>query len=801
MKSTSSKWPWIRTAGAMLCAWALALGHSTARAADVQKPSGVDFSRDIEPILAGHCYACHGQDKAEGGLRLNNRAEAIKGVDSGERAIVPGRPEASELLRRVSTKDASERMPSQGEPLSESQIAALKTWIAAGATWESHWSLRPIEASAPPAVKRADWVRNPIDRFVLARLEQEGIPPSPEADPYTLVKRLYYDLLGLPPTPEEMNAYLADQAPDRYEKLVDRLLASGHFGERWGRHWLDMARYADSDGYEKDQPRPDAWRYRDWVIDAVNRDMPLDQFTIEQLAGDLLPNATPHQRLATAFHRQTLTNKEGGADQEQFRVEAVVDRVDTTGAVWLGLTVGCARCHSHKFDSISHSDYYRLFAFFNNADETTIDMPLARGGAAAKREVTSQPQSIDTVDDELPRADENPDQEKVAEDQPAVQETKKDKKKKKAKKKPRASAEAVRVLTERTRSRRASHILHRGDFLQPTERVQPGTPDVLPPLAARRPGAEPDRLDLAHWLMSEQNPLVARVMTNHVWMHLFGEGLVSTPNDFGVRGERPSHAALLDYLAAEYRRQGWSRKALVRSIVTSATYRQSSQFRPELKQRDPLNRLLARQNRFRVEAEIVRDVALSASGLLSAKIGGPSVFPPMPPDVAALSYANNFRWQTSQGEERYRRGMYTFFKRTAPHPDLTTFDCPDANTTTVQRNKSNTPLQALTTLNNEVFVEASQSLARRLLRAPHRSDDQRLAAASTICAMRPPSEDELRELSQLLEKSRRWYAQHPAAAALLAGKNWPSGVKNEEAAAWVATVRVALNLDTLLTRE
>ena len=775
----------------MILAAGLCVTHLPELAAETRGPGTVNFSHDIEPILAGRCYACHGQDKSAGALRLNARAAALKELDSGERAIVPGRPEVSEMIRRVSTRDASERMPLQGEPLSEQQIAALRSWIAEGAAWEPHWSFRPIAVTAPP---RAPWGRNPIDHFVLARLEREGLAPSPEADPHTLVKRLYYDLLGLPPTPEEVTAYLAERSSDRCEKLVDRLLASPHFGERWGRHWLDMARYADSDGYEKDQPRPDAWRYRDWVIDAVNSDMPLDEFTVNQLAGDLLPNATPQQRLATAFHRQTLTNAEGGVDQEEYRVAAVLDRVDTTGTVWLGLTVGCARCHSHKFDAISQREYYQLFAFFNNADEKLAEIPLPGVElASAKREVTAYRKQIAELEARMQEAKASSDTKNIAALQQSLKELKKQA--------PNALAIGVRVLEERTGDRRTTHVLHRGDFLQPTEAVRTGTPEVLPPLVSRRPGADPDRLDLARWLVSDQNPLVARVMANQVWLHLFGEGLVTTPNDFGMRGERPTHADLLDWLAGEYRRKGWHRKSLIRTIVTSATYRQSSQFRSDLQQRDPRNRLLARQNRFRVEAEIVRDLSLAVSGLLSAKIGGPSVYPPMPAEVAALSYDGNFRWRPSQGEDRNRRGMYTFFKRTAPYPSLVTFDCPDANTTTVQRNTSNTPLQALATLNNDVFVEASQAFARRLLLAPADSDDERLAAAFASCAVRPPSTDELQALSELLEKSRRWYAQHPSEASLLVGRYLPDGQKIAETAAWVATVRVVLNLDTLLTRE
>ncbi|MEE3220715.1 MAG: DUF1549 and DUF1553 domain-containing protein, partial [Planctomycetota bacterium] len=489
---------------------------------------------------------------------------------------------------------------------------------------------------------------NEIDFFVLARLETAGISPSPAADRHTLIKRLYCDLIGLPPEPAVVDAFVDDRSPQAYEMLVDRLLASAHFGERWGRHWLDKARYADSDGYEKDRPRPNAWRYRDWVIDAVNNDMPFDQFTIEQLAGDLLPSAAPMQHLATAFHRQTLTNTEGGADQEQFRVEAVFDRVETTGIAWLGMTVGCARCHSHKYDQISQHEYYRLFAFFNSGAESNTNVPKGKDNGTAKQEMMS-----------------------------------------------------VRVISQRPRK---THLLHRGDFLSPEGEVRPGTLATLHSFKSRLEEGPADRLDFSRWLVDSENPLTPRVTVNGVWKHLFGKGLVGTANDFGVRGEPPSHPRLLDWLAKTFTSQeggaAWSRKGLIKRIVMSASYRQSSHHRPALAETDPGNQLLYRQNRFRVEGEIVRDFYLTIGGLLSQKIGGPSVFPPMPPDIAALSYANNFKWNTSKGDDRYRRGMYTFFKRTAPHPNLTTFDCPDANTAKVKREISNTPLQSLALLNN-----------------------------------------------------------------------------------------------------
>ncbi len=962
---------------------------------------------DVRRIFAEHCLECHGPDKSKGGLTLTSRENVLKPLESGEPAVVPGDVKGSGLIARILSHDPEEQMPpKKKKPLAPAEIEALKKWVAEGAEWKVHWAYAPIARLTPPEIFNFQFsISNPVDRFVLAKLEEKNIKPSPEADRYTLIRRLCYDLLGLPPTPEEADAFVNDTASDAYERLVDRALASPHFGERWGRHWLDQARYADSDGYEKDKPRPDAWRYRDWVIDAVNRDLPFDQFTIEQLAGDLLPDATPEQKLATAFHRQTLTNTEGGVDQEQFRVEATFDRTETTGAVWLGLTVGCARCHSHKYDQITQREYYQLFAFFNNADESKTSIgtsteavaeyekknadhvarlkPLekklatVREGLAAtlldwEKEIAPRlaaaegktaelhPLELTSVtsagkagfarlDDgswlasgeqaaadtytlvaELPagmisglRLELLPDPSLpgqgpgrsetgncvlseiavVVKDQPiALHSPEADFSQKDwpvtaaldgkpetgwgiapqpgkahhatfqfvqpldgarqivvsllqqypkkshaigrfrlvalsgetpesiAPKEVRtlvgtgsekwtaenkevlvnwlqqtdpgasrvaaelAAARAaappppvldVRILTQRGQPR-DTKILHRGEFLSPTDPVTPSTPVVLPPIVARN-GGPADRLDLARWLVSPQNPLTPRVIVNQFWAHLFGEGLVRSLGDFGVRGDKPTHPELLDWLASEFIARGWSRKELIRLIATSATYRQRSEVRPELAETDPLNQLLARQNRVRVEGEIVRDLHLAASGLLSEKIGGPSVFPPMPPEIAALSYANNFKWTDATGDDRHRRGMYTFFKRTAPHPDLTTFDCPDANLASIKRSVSDTPLQALTTLNAQCFAEAAQTMAKRLLAEPLADDEARLTRAFRLCVARPPHPREVAALRQLLATAREYYAQ--------------SSDKDAEPAAWTATVRIVMNTDEFITRE
>ncbi len=1003
----------------------------------------VTYSRDIQPLLAKHCVLCHGPDDDSAGLRLDQFERATGELDSGSRAIVPGQPGESGLLARVTATDDAVRMPPEGDPLSAEEVALLRDWIASGAKFERHWAYRPITKPTVPQVKNNTWPRNAIDHFVLARLEQVGVSPAPEVEPALLVKRLYYDLIGLPPTPAEVDAFLADSSEAAYAALVDQLLASPHFGERWGRHWLDMARYADSDGYEKDRPRPDAWRYRDWVIEAINRDMPFDQFTIEQLAGDLLPEATPEQKLATAFHRQTLTNTEGGTDQEEFRVEATFDRTETTGAVWLGLTLTCARCHTHKYDQITQTEYYQLYSFFNNANEAnteiarteaameqyrqdkahhdqrvaklrqqyqtareklqpeinawTRDMTarwstrveadsqnappyepeqivlqprqaeaagkakltirddhsiLASGTLADKETYTltfelpedfpasefsglvletltdeslpaqgpgraangnfvltqvkllgsdheafKQPVSFPLVNAEAEHAQQKlsalgalSTEEKsgwaispkfgaphtwrgflaqpvskegvrflrvVLDHQyggkhvlgafrlalitshdpfralpPEVLQALQVAEEKRSAEQRELIADHVASLHDETRqlgqqlqalidreprpplmtvrvmapAQRETKLLQRGDFLQPGDLVSAGDLDVIRdvhPLTSRHAESPPDRLDLARWLVDPGQPLTPRVTVNHAWTYLFGRGIVPSVNDFGVRGEQPTHPELLEWLAWNFPRDlGWSRKELIRLIVMSSTYRQDSRHRPDLQELDPTNRLLARQNRLRVSAEVVRDLHLSVSGLLSSKIGGPSVFPPLPPGVAELSYANNFKWATSTGEDAYRRGMYTFFKRTAPHPTLISFDCPDSNTTSLIREISNTPLQALVTLNNVVFAEAAQAMARRVLTdLPEAEDRQRLTHALRICIARYPDSEEVEQFVELLELTRAHYRQHPEQAEALTKQHAVPDLPREENAAWIATVRMMMNLDELIVRD
>ncbi len=1039
---------------ALLTATALSLAAAEPKKAplDLSKlppaASGpVDFARDIQPLFAAKCYSCHGAEKQKGGLRLDIKAAALEGGVNGK-VFLPGKSAESRLVHALAGLGESGIMPPKEKPLTPAEIGKVRAWIDAGANWpddgklaekkSDHWAYQPVKRPAVPQLRGSDGAvrkgsngnqrsntptlqhsAHPIDAFIRARLAKEKLTPSPEADRPTLIRRLSLDLLGLPPRPEEVRAFVNDKSPDAYEKLVDRLLASPHFGERWARHWLDLARYADSDGYEKDRPRPFAYTYRDWVIAAINSDLPFDQFSIQQLAGDLLPNATHAQKVATGFHRQTLTNTEGGTDQEEFRCKAVVDRVTTTATVWLGSTMGCCECHSHKYDPFTQREFYSLFAFFNNANEKAIPAPTADEQAAyekAKRiheteakqlesaldsyTVTGLPPKLaawlktasldavpwraltpdklaakngttlkadkeavitaggavpakdtytveakialkrltgfrlEAIDDPDPKKgagrskdgnfvltrfavklfvpgqfegkelelhnakadftqknfsvenalkgedtsgwavapqqqkshvavfelkspldvpegarlvftldhqyketyllgqfrlsatdasgpqkpDFTPDAVAAALAAKPEQRTAKqtealakffreqvDEQGKKlkaalddhAKKAPAAPATTAAVLAEEPGVRK-TFIHVRGNFLDKGTEVRATVPAVLHPLKPR--AAQPDRLDLAQWLFAPENPLTARVSVNHVWKNLFGRGLVATVEDFGKQGEKPTHPELLDWLASEFPRLGWSRKALIKSIVTSATYKQASVNRPELQERDPNNLLLARQNRLRLEAETVRDAYLAASGLLNPKVGGPSIRPPLPADIAALGYANSVKWTESKGDEKNRRGLYIFFQRTVPYPMLMTFDAPDSNSTCARRERSNTPLQALTLLNDPVFFECAQQLGARMAEVPTADAAERIRHGFERALARPPSAEELARLLKLYEALLKLAQAHAEGAAKIAGAK-QAAPEVAEKATLVALGRVMLNLDEFFTRD
>jgi len=1034
---------------------------------EAQKPATlpaattVDFARDIQPILERRCQACHGLTNATKGLRLDQRAAAMQGGESGP-AIIPGNSERSLIIRRLLGLDGLSRMPKSGDPLTADQIALIRSWIDQGAHWpegtaaeattptperSQHWAYRSPTRPPLPPVRDTAWARTPIDRFVLARLENEGLAPSPAATLETLVRRVSLDLIGLPPSPHEVDEVVNDAAHDgmdaAYARLVDRLLASPHYGERWARPWLDLARYADSNGFEKDLPRQ-MWKYRDWVIDALNRDMPFDQFTIEQIAGDMLPDATPEQIVASGFHRNAMTNEEGGIDPEEALYEVLVDRVNTTATVWLGTTLGCAQCHDHKYDPFTQTDYYRLMAFFNNSDyqvrtfgdgtrffEASIDLPtpeqaanrktiqaeidrlneqltadtpaLQRGQAsweqAMRLEAPSQwtvltptavsatggvelavspdgsvtaaganpGETIYTIDaiaplpritairlEALPdpslpkggpgrdpygnfqlngfqvdagdvalayraiKADDSagsvsletffpktlardasaprgwridasrqdtrlPRQIVFTLDTPWTASKPHDANRLRLRLKHQGAAvgqsigrfrlsvtssatpervvdiparlrpilaippadrtdqqrkdltafyRTVAASLEPTRARigdlqkalkalgiptalvmreRVSHerpstfVRRRGSFMDKGEQVYAGVPRVLHPLGDNQ---MPNRLGLARWLVDARNPLTARVAVNRAWEQFFGRGIVETSEDFGTQGAPPSHPELLDWLATELVSGGWRMKPVHRLIVMSATYRQSSAASPALMERDPYNRLLARGSRFRMEAEMVRDATLAASGLLSRKIGGPSVFPPQPDGIWDIPYSNE-KWIPSEGEDRYRRGLYVFIRRSATYPSLIAFDSTSREHATVRRVRTNTPIQALTTLNDDVFFEAAKALAARVLReTPGPSStgapvthERRAAYGFRLVATRAPTQDEVARIVASYTPQRERFRNDPDAAARTIDGYAVAGVDAAEQAAWTLVANALLNLDEALTRQ
>ena len=973
----------------------------------------VKFNRDVRTMLSDRCFQCHGPDekKREGGLRLDTLAGATKAAKSGAVAIVPGKPDESEMLKRILTHDEDDVMPptkAKKPPFSEAEIATLRQWITEGAKYEGHWAFQPLLKVAPPKLEGVAG-KNEIDAFILQRLQQAGIRPSPEADRATLMRRLSLDLVGLLPTPEELGKFVNDTDPQAYEKLVDRLLANPHFGERWGRHWLDQARYADSDGYSIDAERA-MWPYRDWVIKAFNDDKRFDQFTIEQLAGDLMPQPTKEQRIATAFHRNTLINSEGGVDPEQYRVESVIDRVNTTGAVWLGLTIGCAQCHTHKYDPIQHKEYYQMLAFFNSGTDkndrgatlsvapgevfgrtdakskaptqeaweaetlaklkSSQQQSETKGMEAAWKPVTLLEYDTSTgagfkllpdnsllsdgkgsfndtyrvsfkttlpkvasirlralTHDSLPkqgpgranngnfvltkveftqggvpvavqavRADhEQPgyavagvldndgqsgwainvgpgskakmnaehdavfilkeplDSSKgpleaklyhernqnyllgcfaleVASERPSVAMPKEEmalantlrkpdavrnaaEKKlvltayKKATESAQAPGAAALMVMEEMEKSRPTYLFQRGDFTRPDTAGGQIPPGVLAEVAAAMPNAPTqfkNRLDLARWLVHPQHPLTPRVTVNRIWMHLFAKGLVETEEDFGTQGTPPSNPELLDWMSSQFMARGWSMKQMIRLIVTSGTYRQSSHARPDLADKDARNLLLARQERTRMEAEIIRDAALSASGLLDATIGGASVFPVQPEGVYAFTQ-NAKKWTVSPGTGRFRRGIYTMFYRSAPHPLFGTFDAPDFQTVCTRRGRSNTPLQALLMANNGAFLEMARGLAGRLLKdvpGPFaQSLDARISRAYVLSLCRQPTAAERKTLLETLPKLLAQFTAQPQEAASLLDPQIPLAAPPAEAAALTCLGRIIFNSDNFLNRE
>lgn len=742
----------------------------------------IDFNRDVRPILAGKCFACHGPDARvrEADLRLDVRSSALA-------VIRPGNPAKSELLERVSHSDLDLVMPprSTGKQVTKREAAILREWIRQGAPYEDHWAFVPPAITEPPPVENSQWAGNGIDRFVLTHLQKEGLEPSPAAGKATLIRRVTLDLTGLPPAPEEIREFLGDNSPDAYEKLVDRLLASPRYGEHMAGDWLDAARYADTDGYQNDRYRH-MHPWRDWVIFAFNENLPFDQFVIEQLAGDMLPNPTLEQQIATGFCRNHRINSEDGSIPAEWHVENVVDRVDTLGTVFLGLTVGCARCHDHKYDPISQTEYYRLFAYFNNVPEwgigpnngnsppfITVPESWPNVSPEENHALTPAPLKLRRAREEAGNGLQRP--------QPGGPET-------------------VMVMQE-METPRPTYRLLRGQYNMPdeSELLTPGVPDRLNTVPGPMPA---NRLELAKWLVHPKNPLTARVTVNRYWQRFFGVGLVKTSENFGTQGELPSHPELLDWLAMEFVRSGWDIKAIQKRIVTSATYCQSSVVTPELLRRDPENRLFARGPRFRLPAFVLRDQALAASGLLVESLGGRSVKPYMPPKI--WEQISNNKYQQDHGANLYRRSVYTYWRRTIPPPTMRNFNSGDREVCTVRTERTNTPLQALTLLNNMTFVESARFLAERMIQGGGETPEARLTYGFQLMTGRPPQEEELALLASAHQAMTAKYNDHPdQAEQLIAVGERPRDASLDpiEHAAFTMIASLILNLDESITKE
>jgi hypothetical protein len=808
----------------------------------------VDFGRDILPILSDNCFLCHGPDarNRKAKLRLDDEKNAKK-PRGDSAAIVPGKSAESELYRRITAADPSEIMPPPRTKrrLTARQIALLKRWIDDGAPWGEPWALtRLVCPPVPQPGQFAGQAQNPLDAFILARLERESLAPSPEAPRETLIRRLSLDLLGLPPTPAEVGAFVHDAGPDAYEKLVDRLLASPHFGERMAWDWLDAARYADSNGYQGDADRT-MWPWRDWVVSAFNRNLPYDQFTVWQLAGDLLPGASTEQRLATGFCRNHPINGEGGRIPEENRVDYVMDMAETTGTVWLGLTFNCCRCHDHKYDPLTRRDYYRLFAFFNQTPVTggggnpqtppVLEVATAEQQAElSRRERVARQKAADLDRFELtffPRpqgqsANLSPKAAKLpapiqgilrigaaARGRAQLDQLEQHWSKGAADyvKRVRELREAViardnysqslpRVMVmEDMAKARPTYMLEKGLYDKHGDVVTAGVPGRLLPLP---PGAPANRLGLARWLVAAENPLTARVTVNRFWQQFFGTGLVKTPEDFGVQGEKPSHPELLDWLASEFRDSGWDVKHLCRLIVTSATYRQTARVTPALLEHDPHNRLLARGPRFRMPSWMLRDQALAAGGLLVRCLGGPPVRPYQPAGVWEEATFGTKQYHQDTGQALHRRSLYTFWRRIVAPTEF--FDTASRSTCWVKQTRTNSPLHALVTLNDTTYVEAARALAERVLTTAGPRPEQRLELAFRLVLARRPGAEEASVLLAGLERARREFCGNPAAAQkLLRVGESPSNPTLDpvEHAAYAAVCSALLNLDEALTRE
>lgn len=826
----------------------------------------IDFKKTIQPIFVKHCYDCHGPDDREGGLRLTNRKNILMRNDSGEPTIIVGKSDLSILIHRISTHNEKEQMPpaDYGERLSKKEIQILKQWIDQGAPWPAdseeprHWAYNAPVKSPAPNIKAAARINNPIDAFVVDRLNKQSksLSQAAPASPARLLRRVSLDLIGLPPSPEAVLAFEKDPSPAAYEKYVDSLLQSPRYGEKWARQWLDLARYADSNGFQADQLRK-MWLYRDWVINALNEDLPFDQFTIQQIAGDLLPQATLDQKIATGFHRCTTCNVEAGVDPEENRVNQIFDRVNATGLVWLGTTFECAQCHNHKYDPFSQQDYYQIFAFFNNTPLEVeqlgksvtfnftgpkLALPLNKKEKQSKEELTTQQLAVQTklktraqeLKKGYPEWEKNmlallENSEESSKVPAPIQKILRTESKKRTGKQAKQLTQHQRqddpsyAGLEKERDRiqkelqtlepettlvmvemdqpRMNNIFKRGDFLDKGADVKPQTPDVLHPLKSE---GTPNRLTFAKWLVAKENPLVARVTVNRWWAQFFGQGIVATQEDFGTQGDAPTHPKLLDWLAVEFMEHNWSMKHIHKKIVMSATYQQSSKITPELLEADPYNQLYARGPRLRLSAESIRDNALAISGLLSTKMGGPPIYPPQPKGIWRHVGRNAPKYLTSTSEDRYRRGVYVIWRRSAPYPSFINFDAPDRGACVINRSRTNTPLQALTLLNDPAYIEIATGLAKQLATrglTVNMSDRERVAYAFRLCVAREPKSGEVDHLTNVFQQELKYFQDHPQAAQkLISTENRPEGVGASRMAAWLYISNILLNLDETITK-
>ena len=746
--------------------------------------AAIDFNREIRPILSDACFPCHGPDASarKAGLRLDLRAVAVQPAESGEVAIRPNQAAQSELVRRIFSEDRDEVMPPRKSHRSISlrQKELLRDWINQGAPYAEHWSFLPPKPAALPAVQRPDWPRNPLDFFTLARMEAEGMSPAPEAAKSTLIRRVTLDLTGLPATISEVRDFLADSSDQAYERVVDRLMATRDYAERRAQDWLDLARYADTRGFSDDTARS-IWPYRDWVIRALQRNQPFDQFTIEQLAGDLLPQPTTDQLIATGFHRNAPQAKGQTYPSEEYRLKSVVDRVNTTATVWLGLTMGCAECHDHKFDPISQADFYGTFAIFNQIEHSGEG--FAQGGPhlsipspeQAKQKAEAQAK-LAALQASKALLQTQPGKDALAQSAEAISLEKE-------------LAALIKQINQvekagihfpvmRERSIARDTFIHlRGNFLTRGAKVEPGIPGFLRAGDAEAPR---NRLEYARWLVSGKNPLVARVVVNRFWQSYFGFGLVRTPGDFGLQGEWPTHPELLDWLASEFVRSGWDMKAVHRLIVSSATYRQSAVRRPEDALRDVQNRWLSSMPRVRLPAEQIRDQALAVSGLLKQTSNPKSFFPPQPSNYWEDRDLPG-KWTISAGDELHRKSLFIYWRRMALHPTMELLDAPSRASCTPRRNSANIPTQALVTLNDPIFVEAAKAFAQRILDAGLADDRARMDWAFQTCLSRHPEPAERDQFLAFLERQAK-----------------PS--PTDLPALWASVATILLNLDETLTR-